>query len=111
MMKKLGTVNFKGRSGNHYKFDAYPLHMVLDEGLAGVYVVTDRKRCKSKPGFRHIRLATGHSDDLRMSLTNGKDAFSSKGANCFCLYAQNNVEIRRNIEEDLMRKPRPAENV
>ncbi len=110
-MKKLGTVNFKGNSGNHYKFEAYPLQTVLDEGISGVYVVTDRKRCRSKPGFRHTRLATGHSDDLRMSLANGKKTFLEQGANCFCLYAQNNVEIRRNIEQDLIRKPGPSENV
>jgi len=107
-MKKIGTVHFAGKSGSRYKFDAYPLEADLDAGLCGVFVVTERKRSKSKPGFVHVRLGTGQSEDLRTSLADGGKGFSEKGANCFCVHAQEDKALRTSIEQDLMRKRPPA---
>jgi len=103
-MSKLGTVRFKGKSGSRYRFDVYPLEAVLDKGLGGVYVVTERKRSKTKPGFCHVRMSAGHSGDLAASLTNGEKAFSARGANCFCVHLQKDEAARLSVEQDLLRK-------
>jgi hypothetical protein len=107
-MKKLGSVNFKGRSGNQYRFDAYPMEAVLEGGVSGVYVVSERKPGNSKSGFVHARLSTGQSEDLGASLTGGGKGFVENGANCFCVHAQSDEAIRQSIEKDLMRKRPPA---
>lgn len=107
-MKKLGIVKFKGKSGNHYKFDAYPLQAVLDSGVAGVFVVTERKRRKTGTGFVHSRLTTGQSLDLGASLTGGEKAYAEKGANCFCVHPLDDQDARSAIEKDLTRKSATA---
>lgn len=104
-MSKLGTVKFTGRSGSQYRFEAFPLESVLEKGLSGVYVVTERKQGKTKPGFVHKRISAGQSSDLCQSLSNGEKAFSARGGNCFCVHEQSDEIIRQSIEQDLMRKP------
>ena len=105
-MNKLGTIKFSGKSGERYAFTAYPLETVFDEAFSGVYVVTRRKEGKAKKGFVHKRLCTGQSDDLRQSLASVEPSFSSRGANCICVHAENDQAARRKIELDLAREPR-----
>jgi len=104
-MKKLGIVNFKGKSGNRYKFDVYPLQATLDSGVAGVFVVTERKRSKTGKGFAHARLAVCQSLDLGASLAGSEKGFAEKGANCFCVHPQDDEAVRADIEKDLTRRP------
>jgi hypothetical protein len=105
-MNKLGTIKFSGKSGERYAFTAYSLETVFDEAFSGVYVVTRRKEGKSKKGFVHKRICTGQSDDLRQSLASVEPSFSSRGANCICVHAENDQAARQKIELDLAREPR-----
>jgi hypothetical protein len=109
-MNKLGAVTFGGKSGNRYKFDAYPLGTVFEKAFSGVYVVTRRKQGKSERGFVHKRICTGQSDDLRQPLTSDDKSFSARGANCICVHAEKDKDARQKIEQDLIQKSRPAGN-
>jgi hypothetical protein len=107
-MNKIGTVRFSGKSGNQYRFDAYPQETVFEEGFSGVYMITHRKPGKARPGFVHKRICIGQSDDLCQSLAKSGKVFSDRGANCFCVHAQNDEGIRQEIEQDLKPKAHPA---
>jgi hypothetical protein len=109
-MNKIGTVKFSGKSGNRYKFNAYSLDTVFKKGFSGVYVVTQRKQGESKSGFVHKRICTGQSDDLHQSLTSDEKPFSARGANCICVHAEKDKDIRQRIEQDLIAKSSPAGN-
>lgn len=105
-MNKLGTIKFSGKSGARYAFAAYPLETVFDEAFGGVYVVTRRRQGKSRKGFAHKRICTGHSGDLRQLMTGDERSFSERGANCICVHAEKDECARQNIERDLVQKPR-----
>ena len=104
-MSKLGTVKFSGASGTRYAFAAYPLETVFAQGFSGVYVVTRRKRGKSKSGFVHKRICTGQSDGLFQPLASEEQSFSARGANCICVHAEKDKGAREKIEQDLIQEP------
>jgi len=107
-MSRLGTVKFSGKSGSRYLFEAYPLETVFEKGCSGVYVVTRRRAAGSGTGFVHRRICTGQSDDLRRPVTGHGTSWSARGANCICVHVEEDKDIRQQVKQDLVRKPRPA---
>lgn len=104
-MNKLGTIKFSGKSGVRYAFTAYSLETLFDVAFSGVYVATRRKEGKAKKGFVHKRICMGQSGDLRQSLAGVDPSFSSRGANCICVHAEDDQAARQQIELDLTREP------
>jgi len=106
-MKRLGVVRLTGKSGNQYPFSTYPLGTVFEAGMGGVYVVTKRVRRKSNGAIKHREVFIGQTGDLHMPLGGEAQAPASAGANCICVYAENDDTVRQGIHQDLMGRHRP----
>lgn len=104
-MPRLGVLRLTGKSGNRYRFHAYPLATVFRKGLAGVYVVTRRVRSADTGAARHKEFSLGQTGDLRQLLDASHAQWAAK-ANCICVLGEKDEIARRDIREDLADRPR-----
>lgn len=98
------TITFKGRSGERYRFQAWPLETKF-KPVAGVYVVT--KRVYEDRTFasraRHQSLLIGQSPNLANALSQSdRTQLLAQGANCVCVCAVADEARRSHIERDLL---------
>ena len=109
-MGKLGIVRFTGKSGDQYKFNAYPLQAGFRKGLGAVYVVTQRRQVESSGAFKHRKICMGQTGDLRESLAGEGESLAARGGNCVCVHGEKDEAARMQIQQDLTRKRRSGEN-
>jgi hypothetical protein len=102
-MAKYGTVTYTGKSGKKYEFTAYSWDTEFKENYGAVYFITKRSP-NNDGGNSHTRIYVGQTGDLseRFDDHHKANCFSSKGANCKCIYGESNKESRLAIERDLI---------
>ncbi|MBW2118927.1 MAG: GIY-YIG nuclease family protein [Deltaproteobacteria bacterium] len=102
-MAKLGTVTFTGVSGTDYEFNAYPWGTSFKKDFGAVYFVTRRTQ-KSDGGYSHTRIYVGQTEDLwvRFDDHHKQGCFDTYGADCVCIYGEQNEDTRLAIEQDLI---------
>ena len=100
---RIGSVEFNGKSGEKYRFEVWPMETRF-KPVAAVYFVTKREVTVgvfNRAGHEHLYL--GHTSDLSGPL--GTEAqlawFSTKGANCLCIYSAGSEAQRAAIQRDL----------
>jgi hypothetical protein len=99
------TINFRGHSGERYRFHAYPLDSRF-KAVGGVYVFTER--IFDNPTFptkaSHRSLAIGNTQSLAKALvTKAMHAtLVARGANCVCVLVVADEARRIEIENDLV---------
>lgn len=110
-MTKFGTVTFTGSSGQNYTFSAYYRDTTFNS-VGAVYFMTKRAK-KSDNTFSHTRIYVGETGDLSNRPLNHhrKACFDRNGANCVCIYLENNQKQRYAIEHDLLEKYDPPCNL
>lgn len=97
-------MTFRGKSGDRYTFQAWPMGTKF-KATGGIYIVTRRvfedKTFPTKAS--HHPLAIGHTPDLAAFATRSESArLTERGANCICVYAVADEERRIEIEKDLI---------
>ena len=102
--QKSSIITFKGKSGERYRFQAWPIDTKF-KAIGGVYVVT--KRTFENRTFptkaSHQPLAIGQTANLAASVTTTeRDKLVDKGANCICVCAVADDARRAEIEKDLI---------
>lgn len=98
------TVTFKGRSGERYRFQAWPLETRF-KAVGGVYIVTRRSfEDRTFPTkARHQSLAIGQAANLAEALSKAdRTKLIAHGANCVCVLAVADEARRSVIEKDLV---------
>lgn len=95
---------FKGKSGERYRFQAWPVETKFKE-IGGVYVVTRRtyedRTFPTKAG--HHPLAIGQTANLAALLSKSeRTTLIGRGANCICVYPIADEARRLEIEKDLI---------
>lgn len=98
------TITFKGRSGERYSFQAWPLETKF-KAVGGVYIVTRRSfEDRTFPTkARHQSLAIGQTANLADALSKtDRTKLTAHGANCVCVYAVADEARRTAIEKDLV---------
>ena len=102
-MSRISTVKFTGKSGVAYPFDVYPYDIVWNEGMAGVYFVSNRHKGKSKK-FTHQSLLIGETGDMQSEFRDHPKSVELEKlkANMICICRKSNPEQRRKIAEDLI---------
>ncbi len=103
-MAGFGSITLLGKSGESYKFLAYPLGTVFKDGFAAVYVITERGIKAATGAMRHKPLIFGQSADLGKPEV-GSDNALYAAANCICVHAERNEARRQKIQQDIMRIP------
>ena len=99
------TVNFQGRSGERYSFQAWPIGTKL-KPIGGVYVFTKRtfedRTFTTKAS--HQVLGIGQTGDLSASLISEAELrkIAALGANCVCVYTVADEARRLAVEKDLL---------
>lgn len=99
------TVNFKGKSGERYRFQAWSMDTKF-KAIGGVYVITRRtyedRTFPTKAS--HKSLAIGHAPSLDAALVNKaeRSKLIAQGANCICVCAVSDEARRVEIEQDLI---------
>jgi hypothetical protein len=99
------NVVFRGKSGERYRFQTWPIGTAF-KPVAAVYVVT--KRTYEDRTFTtkasHQPLAIGETPDLSATFVGKADmkALAAKGANCICVLAIAEPERRSHVERDLI---------
>jgi hypothetical protein len=99
------TVNFQGKSGERYSFQAWPLGTKL-KAIGGVYIFTKRTfedRTFTTKASHHV-LGIGHARDLAAALVSDAETrkIAALGGNCICVYAVADEARCALIEKDLM---------
>ncbi len=100
-----GIMTFKGKSGDRYGFQAWPMETKF-KATGGVYIVTRRafedRTFPTKAG--HHPLAIGQTDNLATSFITHSERvrLTERGANCICVYAVADEARRIEIEKDLI---------
>lgn len=110
-MTKLGTVEFAGKSGNKYSFNAYEWGTAFKKDYGAVYYIT--KRAKDANGkFEHTKIYVGETGDLSTRFDNHhkQDCFDENGVNCVCIRGEADETTRLEIEADLLGKHEPSCN-
>lgn len=102
---KSSTINFQGRSGERYGFQAWPMDTRF-KAVAGIYLVT-RRECVDRTfptKASHRCLAIGQTENLAASELTKSDlaALAKQGANCICVCAAPDAARRTAIEKDLI---------
>jgi hypothetical protein len=103
--RTIGTVIFKGKSGEEYRFNAWPLTAKF-KAVGGVYIVTKRsfedRTFTTKAS--HQPLVIGHTADLADALITRSqlEKLTAQGANCICVLAVADPVRRGEIEKDLI---------
>ena len=109
-MAKLGTITFKGKSGNEYSFNAYPIDTEF-KAIGTVYFITKRTEKADGTGT-HTRIYVGQTEDLSERFDNHhkQDCFDRNNANCICIYSESDEDQRLEIEADLIDNYNPPCN-
>jgi hypothetical protein len=99
------TINFKGKSGERYRFQAWPIDTKF-KPMGGIYIVTKRE-CLDRTfptKATHRCLAIGQTADLAaLAFTEAElSKLTTQGANCICVYALADETRRVEIEKDLI---------
>jgi hypothetical protein len=99
------TINFRGKSGERYRFQAWPIDTKF-EPVGGIYIVTKRE-CLDRTfptKATHHCLAIGQTADLAASAFTEDELskFRKQGANCICVCALADELGRLAIEKDLI---------
>lgn len=99
------TVNFKGKSGERYAFQACSIGTKF-KAVGGVYLVTRRTyedRTFAAKASHHA-LAIGQTADLATALLTSAELnkLTAQGANCICVFAVAEEARRIEIEKDLI---------
>ena len=102
---KSTSVIFQGKSGERYRFQAWPMDTRF-KALGGIYIVTQRQ-CLDRTfpsKATHRCLAIGQTADLAASALTKTDLtkLTAQGANCICVYAVPEEARRMEIEKDLI---------
>ncbi len=110
-MTKLSNVRFTGESGQIYTFTAFSWDTNFEEDFGAVYFVTERSQ-KSDGGYSHKRIYVGETGDLssRFDSHHKQSCFDREGANCICVYEEQDEDERPLIEQDLLAKYNPPCN-
>jgi len=100
-MAKIEDLELTGASGTTYTFEVYPLETTLAKHAA-VYAIT--KRTKTSSGVDHTRIFISETTSLRDLIKNhsSKPCFTALGANCICVYAEDDIGDRVRIANDLL---------
>jgi len=107
-MAKLGTISWMGESGQQYQFSVYPWGTNFEENWEAVYFVTKRR-----PNAKgHTRIYVGQTDDLstRFNCHHKRVCFEQYGANCVCVYTEDDEDTRLEIEQDIINNYGPPCN-
>lgn len=101
---KYGDITFSGKSGEKYRFHAWPLETRF-KPLAAVYFVT--KRAFENSTYRrasHDNIYIGQTANLAdpFATQSQFDCFRKHGANCICVYPVEGEEQRIAVEQDLI---------
>ncbi len=109
-MAKLASITFIGASGTKYKFNVYSWDTNFDE-VAAVYFITKRIQ-ESDGGYTHARIYVGQTNDLSKRFDDHHKAscFKRHGANCICIYREDDETERLRIESDLISQYSPRCN-
>ena len=109
-MTKYGTVKFTGESGTEYKFTSYSRDTKFAKAAA-VFFMTKRNE-KGGGGYSHHTIYVGQTGDLsnRPLDHERKLCFDREGANCVCVYVEDNKGKRFQIEVDLRKGHEPPCN-
>jgi hypothetical protein len=101
----IGTINFRGHSGESYRFRACPMDSRF-KAVGGVYVFTER--IFDNPTFltkaSHRLLAIGNAQSLAGVLITkaARARLVAQGANCICVLVAVDEAQRIEIENDLV---------
>jgi hypothetical protein len=100
---RIGTVVFNGKSGEKYRFEAWPMETRF-QPAAAVYFVTKREVAVgtfTRAG--HENMFLGQTSDLSAPLGTAAQLawFEKHGANCVCIYSAENEAQRVAIQKDL----------
>jgi len=111
-MTQVGSVTFTGKSGEHYRFDVWPVETRF-KALAAVYFVT--KRTYENATYRrasHESIYIGQTASLADPLGTGAQltCFTKHGANCICIHLHPSEERRQAVEQDLLALHNPTCN-
>lgn len=98
-MQNLGTVLFRGRSGEQYRFQVWPIGTKF-KALAAVCVFSKRIYCNRNFSSiaSHDCVHIWHTEDLS---TLGYDEADIQGSNCICVYLAPDARRRVLVERDL----------
>jgi hypothetical protein len=99
------TINFRGKSGERYRFQAWPIDTKF-KAVGGIYIVTKRE-CLDRTfptKATHRCLAIGQTADLAEPVFTDAELskLTMQGANCLCVYALADESRRAEIEQDLI---------
>jgi hypothetical protein len=100
------TINFLGKSGKSYCFQAWPLGTVLRAVGGGIYIFTARE-CVDRTfptKASHRCLAVGRTPNLAAPMLTKAELAKivAQGANCLCVYPVGAESDRLAIEKDLI---------
>ena len=103
--RKSSSINFQGKSGESYRFQAWPMDTRF-KAMGGIYLVTKRE-CLDRTfptKATHRCLAIGQTADLAASVLTKPELtkLAAQGANCICVYAVADEARRIEIEKDLI---------
>ncbi len=103
-MAKLGNLVMTGKSGEKYRFQAWPFHTRF-RPLGAVFIVSKRLfNDKNYQRASHQIFYIGQTSDMSVPIgpDSQLDGFEKQGANCVCVYPYADEEHRVNIVEDLI---------
>lgn len=109
-MAKISSATFKGKSGETYGFNAYPMGQAF-KAVGAVYAVTRRYK-NSNGGYSHEIIYVGETGDLstRFDDHHKADCFTRHNANCICTHGDNDEDSRLAKEDDLIKQQNPSCN-
>jgi hypothetical protein len=103
--RKSTSINFAGKSGQRYCFQAWPLDTTLSPMGGGIFIITKRE-CLDRTfptKASHRCLVIGHTADLAAALTKADlRKLLEQGANCICVYRLSSDAERVQVENDLI---------
>ena len=103
--RKSSNVNFQGKSGERYCFQAWPMDTQF-KAVGGIYIVSKREYLDRTFTSKatHRCLAIGQTADLRASALSKTELakLTTQGANCICVYAVADEARRMEVEKDLI---------
>ena len=101
----MSSVTFKGKSGQGYSFQAWPIDTKF-KAIGAVYIVTSRtfddRTFRSKASHKSIAIGQTTSLDAPVLTKTELRKLIDKGANCICVCAVPDPERRASIEKDLV---------
>lgn len=109
-MAKIGTLPLKGKSGETYSFNVWPMDQQFN-AVGAVYAITKR-HADSKGGHSHTVIYVGETSDLSTRFENHHkaDCFNQHESNCICTHQDDDEESRLAKENDLLKQHNPPCN-